>query len=100
MLTISAASSTSRKTSRPVPSIVFAASLRDQHTLRGFLVEVAEERISPRVQWSKEHSYRAVSDHDLLAIELVAFELLGRRILVLDQQLDLLAARNREFGGL
>src|SRR5206468_2239454 len=37
--------------------------------------------------------------HDLFAIELVAFEFLGRRVLVLDDKLDLLSRRHRELRG-
>src|SRR6266496_5269238 len=97
-LTTSAASRTSRKTSMAMPSID-SRLFRDQRALRRFLVEIAEEWITARLERADEDRDLPLRRHDLFAVELVAFEFLGRRILVLDDELDLLSRRHRQLRG-
>src|SRR5689334_18996854 len=95
-LTTSAASSTSRKTSTAIPA-TRRFLFRDQDTLRGVLVEVAEKGIPARLQRTDVDADLSLGGHDLLAIELVALELLRGIVLVIDDELHLLAGRNRNL---
>src|SRR5262249_4525354 len=82
-LTISAASSTSRKTSTAMPAMG-RSLFRDQRAFGTVLVEVPKERISTRLQRTHENGDRPLRWDDLLAIEFVALELLSGRILIFD----------------
>jgi len=57
-------------------------------------MEVAEKRITAGIEGPDEDRDRALADDDLFAIEFAAFELLGRGVLIFDQQLDLLRGRH------
>src|SRR5690242_8343213 len=107
METISAASSTSRKTSSATPSmrlflypVPFNPSLHDQHTVAGVLMEIVEELVVALVQRADEDRDLAVGQHDLLAVEFVAFELGWRGILIVHQHLELGVGRYRQLGRL
>src|SRR5437867_12863614 len=80
-LTTSAASRTSRKTSMAMPSTI-SRLFRDQHALGRFLVEFAEERITARLERADEYRDLSLRRHDLFTVKLVAFEFLGRRMLL------------------
>src|ERR1700716_1977436 len=105
---ISEASSTSLNMSTAIPSIRITplrlrcavASFGDQHAFGGVLVEVAEERVAAGLQWPHENSDGRLCRHDLLPVELGAFEFFGRRVLVLDLQLDLLPRGHHQLGWL
>src|SRR5579872_787964 len=53
------------------------------------LVEVAEELVLPGIERSDIDLDRAAGGDDLLAVQVEAFEFLGRRIQILDDQLHL-----------
>src|SRR3989442_11685989 len=97
-LTTSAASRTSRKTSMAIPSTI-SRLFCDQHALGRFLMEVAEERITARFERADEQCDFSLGGHDLFPLELVTFELFGRGVLILDDQLDFLSRRHRDLRG-
>src|SRR5450631_3907982 len=82
---ISAASSTSRKTSRATPGIW---SLDDQPPFGGVLVEVAKKAIAAGAQGTDEDRDCAVGWNDLLAIEIRALELFRRGVLIAHGDLE------------
>src|SRR5689334_4992939 len=106
---ISAASRTSRKTMRAVPNMVCYSRdwpeqgrarqwlLRDDHALRRLLVELADELVFARLERPDDEGRRRLARDHLLAVELLALEFLRRRILVLDDELHLLARRHLDL---
>src|ERR1700682_3571438 len=85
---MSAASRTSRKTMRAVPNM---ALFRDDHAVGGLLVEFADELVFAGFQRAHvDRRLRLAGDH-LLDLERAAFEFLGRRILVFDEELHFLS---------
>src|SRR6266446_4818140 len=66
-------------------------------TARGLRVEVAEKLVPPRFKWTDINRDLLPAGDDLLAPELCAFELLGCRIVVLDNQRNLLTGRDLDF---
>src|SRR4030081_2813074 len=76
---ISAASSTSRNTSRATAGM---QSLHDQPALGRIAVEVAEEAIGSRVQRTHVDDDTAIRQHDRLTAEVGALELLGGCVFV------------------
>src|ERR1051326_5059431 len=90
MPTMSAASRTSRKTMSAVPNILF----RDDHALGGLLVELADEPVFTGLERAHvDRRFRLAGNH-LLDLQLLALEFLGRRILVVDDELHLLPGRH------
>src|SRR5689334_1226607 len=88
MPTIRAASRTSRKTTRAVPNM---SLLGDDHALGGLLIELADELVLARLERPHEHRALRLARNDLLDLEVVALELLGGGVLVVDHDLHLLA---------
>jgi hypothetical protein len=73
------------------------ALLRDDSSLGGIRMELAHEGISPRFEFTKAHHALAAASYDLLHTEGVRIEFVGRRVLVLDQELASLAGGNMYF---
>src|SRR5512135_1535594 len=96
---MSAASSTSRKTIMAVPNMV-CLLLRDDRALRGRRVEFAHEGVASCIQRPDVERCAAMPGNDLLAVQRKAVEFFRCGILVLYQQLDLLAGGDDQFGRL
>src|SRR5665213_2983650 len=96
MPTISAASRTSRNTMSAVPNI---ALLRDDHAVRGLLVVLADELVLAGLERPDVDGRLAVAGNHLLDLERLALELLGRGVLVLDEEFHLLAGGNLDAVG-
>src|SRR5262249_31539781 len=90
MPTISAASSTSRKTMIAVASMADFLLLHDHGALGGLLVVLADEGIAAGLEGPDEDRRGRLAGDHLFAIERVALEFLWRRVAVLDDELDLL----------
>ena len=76
------------------------ALLGDDHALRGLFVVFADERIAARLERPDEDRRRRLAGDHLFAVERMALEFLGRRIAVLDDELDLLSGGHDELGRL
>ena len=72
--------------------------LRDHRALRGRRVELAHERIASRGERADVDRRLRLARNHLFAIERMAVELLGRRVLVVDDEPDLHVRRNADFG--
>src|SRR5512143_182256 len=95
MLMSSAASRLSRNTMRADPNM---GLLRDDHAARGLFVEFAKEGVLAGCERADVDRGLAVARDHFLAVELVALEFLGRAVLVLHDELDLLAGGHLELG--
>src|SRR5258708_17505034 len=93
---ISAASSTSRNTITAVASMC-GPLLGDDAPLGSLFVVFADKLVSASFERADRQRCLAVARDDFLALQIVAFKLLGRRIEVLHHQLDLLAGGHLEF---
>src|SRR5438270_315928 len=89
-----AASNVSRKTTSAGPNMVL---LRDDYAFRRFLIELADERVTPRRERPDEKWSFGLRRNDFLAIERVTVELLRCRILVIDDDFDFLVCRHPQF---
>src|SRR6185503_10354398 len=95
---MSAASSTSRKTMMAEPSTVRPFLPGDQLAFGGGFVVLAHEFVDPGLERPHPDRRLAVAGDHLLAVELVTFELFGRRVLVVHDKLHFLAGGYRDFG--
>src|ERR1035438_5939936 len=94
---ISAASSTSRKTSSATPGI---RSLHNQPAFGRVLVEVTKKTVVAGVQGTYVDRDAAVSRHDLLAIEIRTLEFFWRGIFVVHGNLELGPSRHLKLARL
>src|SRR4051812_28009123 len=101
MPTKSAASSDSRKTIRAAVNMGCLACglFRDHRALRGLLVELTVERVAAGLERADEDRRLLPAGDHFLALEAVALELFRRAVLVVDDELDLLARLDLHFGG-
>src|SRR5450759_3324996 len=98
------ASSTSRKTMMAVANMALSVCLidllGDDDALGGGFVKFSDERVT---SWGKRADVNrggAVSGNHFFPVQRIAVEFLRGSILILDQELDLRAGRNRELGRL
>src|SRR6266496_416151 len=97
----SAASRTSRKTMTAVASMANRRCLLgDDRALGGLFVVFADVLVASRLEGADEDRRRGFARDHLFAIERMAVEFFRCRIAVLDDELDLLAGRDHELGGL
>jgi len=71
---------------------------RDDHALGGVLMVFADERILSGLERPDAHDALAIADDDLLDLQGVALEFLGRRVIVDDGDGVALACRDLELG--
>src|SRR5689334_5200679 len=95
MPTMSAASRTSRKTMSAVPNILFG----DDRAPGALLVVLADELVFAGLERAHVDGRLPLARDHLLDLERLALELLGRRVLVLDEQLHFLSRGNLDAIG-
>src|SRR5215469_6388185 len=97
MPTISAASNTSRKTMMAAPSIVDRPLSRNNVAACGLRVEIPEELVFARFQRADINGDLVATGHHFFTTQLGALKFLRCRIVVLDDQRDLLAGWDLNF---